>query len=103
MLQRWRVCNWLLDSWTYGGTGANKDQLRIQFTNPAQLKKPTDLVDGWSTILLGHLLPDSERQPVVDFMANGHNPTFDLPDDQIKERLPFMIGLIFMSPTFQWR
>ncbi len=103
MLQRWRMCNWLLNSWTYGGTDANKDQLRIQFTNPPALKKPTDLVDGWSNLLLGRALPDNERQPIVDFMANGHNSTFDLPDSEIKERLPFMIGLIFMAPSFQWR
>ncbi|MCX6046208.1 MAG: DUF1800 domain-containing protein, partial [Chloroflexi bacterium] len=103
LLQRWRVCNWLLNSWTYGGTEANKDQLRIQFTNPPTLKKPTELVDGWSMALLGRLLPDNERQPVVDFMADGRNPTADLPDKEIKDRLAFMIGLIFMAPSFQWR
>ncbi len=103
MLQRWRVCNWLLNSWTYGGTEANKDQLRISFTNPPTLKKSTDLVDGWSMALLGRLLPDNERQPVVDFMADGRNPTSDLPDKEIEDRLAFMIGLIFMAPSFQWR
>ena len=103
MLQRWRVCNWLLNSWTYGGNGPNKDDLRIHFTNPPSVKKPTAIVDTWSLTLLGRLLPDNERQPVIDFMAGGRNPNFDLPDDQIAERLPFMIGLIFMSPSFQWR
>lgn len=103
MLQRWRVCNWLLNSWTYGGNGPNKDDLRIRFTNPPSVKKPTAIVDTWSLTLLGRLLPDNERQPVIDFMAGGRNPNFDLPDDQIAERLPFMIGLIFMSPSFQWR
>ena len=103
MLQRWRMCNWLLDSWTYGGTGANKDDLRLHFTNPTPVKKPTAIVDFWSSTLLNRVLPDNERQPIIDFMASGHNPNFDLPDDQITERLPFMIGLIFMAPSFQWR
>lgn len=103
MLQRWRMCNWLLNSWTYGGTGPNKDERRVRFTNPTTVKKPTAIVDFWANTLLNRSLPDNERQPIIDFMASGHNPTFDLPDDQITERLPFMIGLIFMAPSFQWR
>ncbi len=102
MLQRWRMCNWLLD-WTYGGTGPNKDVNRLPFNNPATVKTPIALVDYWSNRILGQLLPNSERQPIIDFMANGRNPNFDLPTDQIDERLRYMIGLIFMSPAFQWR
>jgi len=52
---------------------------------------------------MGRILPSSERGPVVEFMAGGRNVDFDLPDDQIEERLRSMIGLIFMSPSFQWR
>ncbi len=102
MLQRWRMCNWLLD-WTYGGTGANKDDNRLPFSNPTGIKTPIAIVDYWSNRFLGQLLPNSERQPIIDFMANGRNPNFDLPADQIDERLRYMIGLIFMSPAFQWR
>jgi uncharacterized protein (DUF1800 family) len=102
MLQRWRMCNWLLD-WTYGGTGTNKDDNRLPFSNPTGIKTPIAIVDYWSNRFLGQLLPNSERQPIIDFMANGRNPNFDLPADQIDERLRYMIGLIFMSPAFQWR
>jgi hypothetical protein len=49
------------------------------------------------------LLPSNERQPIVDFMASGRNPDFDLPADQIEERLRQMVALIFLSPSFQWR
>jgi len=103
LLQRWRTGNWMINSWTYGGEGLNKDDPRLIFTNPPTLKKPTQIVDFWSQWLMGRTLPSSERGPVVEFMAGGRNIDFDLPDDQIEERLRSMIGLIFMSPTFQWR
>jgi hypothetical protein len=48
-------------------------------------------------------LPANERQPVIDFMASGRNPDFELPADQIAERLRQMVAIICMSPSFQWR
>lgn len=103
MVQRWRVCNWLLNGWTYGGTGDNKNQLRVRFTAPPAIKTPTALVDYWTQRLLGYPLPAKERQPIIDFMAYGRNPDYDLPDNQLADRLPFMIGLIFMAPSFLLR
>ncbi|MBX3014752.1 MAG: DUF1800 family protein [Caldilineaceae bacterium] len=102
MLQRWRICNSLI-GWRYGGDGENKDDYRLAFTNPASVKTPNAIVDYWSERLLGLRLPDHERQAVVDFMASGRNPAFDLPESDITERLRYMIGLIFMGPSFQWR
>ena len=39
-------------------------------------------------------------------MAQGHNPDFDLPldsDEDTRERLQSMLGLLFLSPDFLWR
>ena len=102
MLQRWRFCNSMIE-WRYGGDGANKDAYRLAFANPANVKTPNALVDYWSDRLVGLRLPDSERQPIVDFMANGRNPNFELPETDITDRLRYMIALIFMAPSFQWR
>lgn len=102
MLQRWRACNSFIE-WRYGGEGPNKDNYRLPFVNPAGIRTPYALVDYWSERLIGLRLPDSERLPIVDFMAGGRNPTFDLPETDITERLRYMIGLIFMVPSFQWR
>lgn len=102
MLQRWRFCNSMIE-WRYGGDGANKDAYRMAFANPANVKTPNAIVDYWSDRLLGLRLPDSERQPVVDFIANGRNPNFELPETDIADRLRYMIALIFMVPSFQWR
>ena len=54
-------------------------------------------------MLLGHALPDPERLPIIEFMAYGRSISADLPADQIDERLRYMIGLILVSPSFQWR
>jgi uncharacterized protein (DUF1800 family) len=104
MLQRWRHCNWLFN-WQIGGEGedAQTYRLRPETQMDAKYKTPNAIVDFWSQRILGRALPSYERQPVVDFMASGRNPDFDLPPDQIAERLRQMVALICMSPSFQWR
>lgn len=105
MLQRWRTCNWLMDSWKIGGDGADKDKLRIDCRSqmPAGILTPTAIADFWIDRLLSRPMPAEEREAIVDFMAAGRNPANNLPEDQIAERLRFMVGLILMAPSFQWR
>lgn len=101
MLQRWRVCNWLLE-WKYVD-GPKKDEYRVLFNHPAKYSTAVEIVDYWSSNLLGRALPDSERASVIDFMAHGRAITSDLPSEQIEERLRYTIELILMSPSFQVR
>jgi uncharacterized protein (DUF1800 family) len=105
LLQRWRLCNWLIDGWRYGGDGPNHDELRVRFDGvmPPQYNTAETIVDFWALRLLGRSLPPDERNPIVDFMAYGRSRTSVLPDEDIADRLRFMIGLIFMAPSFQWR
>jgi uncharacterized protein (DUF1800 family) len=105
MLQRWRLCNWLIDGWRYGGDGPNKDDLRISLNAqmPAEYTTAESIVDFWALRILGRPLPPEERGPIVDFMAYGHSPSSGLPAEDIADRLRFMVGLIFMAPSFQWR
>jgi hypothetical protein len=104
MLQRWRHCNCLFD-WKIGGEGTDADvyRLRPEVWMPTNRNTPSSIVDYWSYVILGRLMPDNERQAVVDFMAAGRNPDFELPAGQIQERLRQMIALMCMSPSFQWR
>jgi uncharacterized protein (DUF1800 family) len=102
MLQRWRLCNWLIE-WKYGGDGPNKDERRLRFNHPASIDTPATIVDYWAARLLGRALPENERDPIIDFMAQGRQPNYTLPADEIADRLRYMIALIFMSPSFQWR
>jgi uncharacterized protein (DUF1800 family) len=102
LLQRWRLCNWLIE-WKYGGEGANKEDRRLPFPHPANVNTPATCVDHWARRLLGQRLPDHERIPIVDFMAQGRQADYTMPADEIADRLRHMIALIFMSPSFQWR
>jgi uncharacterized protein (DUF1800 family) len=104
MLQRWRRVNSLV-RWTYGGDGANQNKARLDFYSqmPKNRKTPVEIANFWIQRILGRAMPDAERQTVVDFMAHGRNPEFELPADQIVERLPHMVSLIFLSPSFHWR
>lgn len=105
MLQRWRTINWMMDNWRIEGDGANKDDLRINVLGqtPADRKSANALVDYWSGRCLLRPLPPEERGPILAFMAAGKNPDSELPAEDISERLRFMVGLILMSPSFQWR
>lgn len=104
MLQRWRHVNWLL-GWKIGGEGEDKDVLRLRPEKqmPAGLVRPTEIVDFWINRILGRPMPAHEREALVEFMAHGRNPDFEMPAEQIPELLRYMVGLIFMSPSFHWR
>lgn len=104
MLQRWRFVNDILE-WKIGGEGADKDNKRIVVDGilPADVTTPEEVVDFWSQRLLGYVLPAAERTEIVEFMAFGRGTDSDLPPDQITGRLRYMIALILMSPSFQWR
>ena len=96
--QRWRMINWL-SRWKYEGS----EEYRIQLTNPAWATTAIQIVDYWSAAILGRTLPESERNPIIEFMAHGRNPEGDLQLEQIDERLIHMITLLLMSPSFQLR
>ena len=84
MLQRWRLCNWLIDGWRYGGDGPNKDDLRINLNAqmPVQYTTAESIVDFWALRILGRSLPPEERpdcgfhglwaQPVQWLAGRGH-------------------------------
>jgi hypothetical protein len=105
MLQRWRLCNWFIDGWRYGGEGPNKDDLRLNLNaqHPAHVNTSDGIVDFWAARILGRPLPPEERGPIVDFIANGFSRNAPLPAKDIAERLRFTVALIFMAPSFQWR
>ncbi len=98
----WRLSNWLID------VTDDSDHFRLNLLGqtPAGFRTSNELADFWINRVLGYPMPAAERQEIVDFMAQGHNPDFDLPldsDDDTQDRLRSMVGLIFMSPAFLWR
>ncbi|MEM8959850.1 MAG: DUF1800 domain-containing protein [Acidobacteriota bacterium] len=98
----WRMVNWLVDV----TDDSDNFYLDVLAQTPAGVRSATELVDFWIDRIHSRTLPAGERAELIDFMAQGYNPTFDLPldtDDDIQERLRSLIGLMFMSPSFLWR
>ena len=102
MVMRWRLINWLTT------VKDDQDKWRLDFISqtPAYVRSATELSDFWIARIFGRSIPASDRQNIIDFMAQGINPDFDLPvdtDSGIQTRLITMVGLLLLSPEFQWR
>ena len=98
LLQTWRLINFCVEGWIDGTTIDLVSQM------PTTIRTPNAIVDYWLDRVLGRPLhPIENRTPLVEFLAQGRNPDFDLRTDQIAERLPRVIALLFMVPDFGWR
>jgi len=98
LLQTWRLINFCIEGWIDGTTIDTVSQM------PGTIVTPNAIVDYWIDRVLGRPLhPIENRLPLVEFVAQGRNPDFDLRPDQIAERLPRMVAMIFMLPDFGWR
>lgn len=101
-IMTWRLCGSIVD-WDDGNDVYLVD---IPGQTPAWARTANELADFWIIRILGRPMPAGERQQVVELMAAGYNPDYDLPvdtDPDTAERLRTMVGLILMSPSFLWR
>jgi uncharacterized protein (DUF1800 family) len=98
LLQTWRLINYCIEGWIDLTSIDTVSQM------PDTVRTPNAIVDYWIDRVLGRPLhPIENRVPLVEFIAQGRNPDFDLRPDQIAERLPRLVALIFMAPDFGWR
>lgn len=97
----WRMANWLIDF----DDDNDEFYLDIIGQTPGSVRSANEIADFWIDRVLGRPMEPDDRDEIVDFMANGFNPDFDLDfgDDDTVERLRSMVGLLFMSPDFLWR
>ena len=98
----WRLMNWLIDI----RNSSDIHRLNVLGQTPSGTRTSNELADFWIERILGKPMPTEERHEIVEFMAQGHTPDFDLPldsDEDTQDRLRSMVGLIFMSPSFLWR
>ena len=98
----WRLMNWLIDVDDPGGVF----RLDVLDQTPSGVRSANQIADFWIDRVFGRTIPDAERTEIVEFMAQGHNPDYALPldsDDDTRDRLRAMVGLLFMSPSFLWR
>jgi uncharacterized protein (DUF1800 family) len=98
----WRLCNWLMDV---------ENDNDIHYCNvlgqtPPDVRTANEIADFWIGRVLRRPMSPADRLEIVQFMAQGHNPDFNLPlgsDWDTQERLRSMVALICMSPAFLWR
>ena len=95
----WRLINWLVVARDMN------DQLRLDALaqTPPEVRSATRLVDYWIDRILGRPMLEEDRQEILEFMAQGINPDFDLPletDQILQERLQAMVALLMMCPDF---
>ena len=97
----WRLCGWLIE-FTDDFDGYYLD---VVGQTPGIVRSANALADFWIPRILGRSMETEDREQVVQFMAQGINPDFDLnlDDEKTRERLRSMVGLLFMSPDFLWR
>ena len=97
----WRLCGWVVDFYNDN----DHPYLNILNQTPTTVRTANELADFWIDRILGREMEPEDRQEIVDFMAQGFNPDFDLDfsDHDTTDRVRAMVGLIFMSPDFLWR
>lgn len=96
LLQRWRLTNRMIE-------GLDGCAIDILAESPPGLTSPNQLTDYWIDRVLGRPMEHNHRGEILEFIAQGRNADQPLPADQIEERLPRMVGLILLTPDFQWR
>lgn len=92
LVRRWNLINWLCQGEIQGTTMA------LTARTPGDVR-PVALAAYWTKELLGYTPPESEIQPLVDFLARGRNPGFPLPESAINERTNALAALIFQMPA----
>ena len=97
----WRLCNWLIDF----DDDSGNFYLDILSQTPGAVRTSNELADYWIERILNRAMDPADRSQIVQFMAQGVNPDFDLDlgDADTRDRLRSMVGLLLMSPDFLWR
>jgi uncharacterized protein (DUF1800 family) len=101
-----RVMAWRLGNHLITSEENDVHHMDIVGMTPSDRRSANEIVDYWIDRVFGRPIPTHERQALVDFMAQGHNPNYDLPvatDGDTRERIRALVGLMFMSPSFLWR
>jgi uncharacterized protein (DUF1800 family) len=109
VLMRWRFCNWMMEE----GVPKDRPDIKIDlFTwtigaiNGGTVNRtPASVADWWIAVILGRpMLSTQSRKAVLDMLAKGANASsYQLSDNELKDRVPDAVALIIMSPDFQLR
>lgn len=105
-LHCWRTANWLVEVTDDLGHFRLDAIGKTLAAIPAGQRSAERIVDHWIGRAFGRSLDPVDREVLVEFMAAGYNPTFNLPldaDEDTQDRLRSLVALIFNMPDFVWR
>ena len=97
------VANWRLMLWIVSRQIGDEDFLiPILEQTPGSLESSEELVDFWVDRLLGRTIDTNDRHELINFMAQGRNPTYPigLHSEDVQDRLRSLVAVIGMSPEF---
>ncbi len=98
----WRLANSLL---AFDDAAGNYFLDAVALTPPG-VRSARAIVDFWVQRMLSRPTTAQEEAELISFMAQGHNPDFDLPvdaDEDTADRIRSLVSLIIQSPSFLWR
>lgn len=101
-----RVMGWRLANTLIQIDDGTSPYFNAYALTPAGVRSAEELVAHWTQKVLGRPAAATDHATLVEFMAQGHNPSFDLPldtDDDTKDRLRALVALIFMTPSFLFK
>jgi uncharacterized protein (DUF1800 family) len=98
----WRMCHWLTDWDDSGGTFF----LDLVAQTPPGIRSANQIANYWIDRILQRPIDPEDHQELINFMGQGLNPDLTLPldtDENTRDRLRSMVGLIYSMPDFLWR
>ncbi|MEM8932473.1 MAG: DUF1800 domain-containing protein [Acidobacteriota bacterium] len=98
----WRLVLWMTDQ----DNSNDVFMLRILDNVPPSARTSEEIVDYWIARILGRTIDPADRADLISFLSQGISPTFDLPfdtDEDIRERVRALVGLICTTPYFLWK
>ncbi|MEM1205448.1 MAG: DUF1800 domain-containing protein [Acidobacteriota bacterium] len=98
----WRLANMLVQV----SDPDDNPYLDVLAKTPPSVRSSREIVEFWAQRLYGTAASPQEEEHLIDFMAQGHNPDYDLPvstSEEVQSRLRALVALMCMSPSFLWR
>jgi hypothetical protein len=102
LLNRWRFANQCFDG-SLVGDGQPPIIADALAQTPGSLRRADEIVDFWIDRVLGRAMEGSGRQALMSVLAGGGQTDTPLAGDVVRQRLPWMVSLLLMSPDFQRR
>jgi uncharacterized protein (DUF1800 family) len=97
LMQRWKIAFQISDDW-YKKYEFYYDPTKLM---PTELETATEIADWCINRVIGRKASETTRQSVIDFIADGRNPTMSLSTEQIAEKSKHALALCATTPEFR--